>query len=106
MNGRPLHGVEIERPHDLTDLPNITIVLGEALRRAEITSIAVLAELGAERAWDRLHAAGARPDAHILLALEGAITGTSWRELPRARRCELLQWMTQHLAESRASSAL
>jgi hypothetical protein len=33
MNGRLLHLVEIERPHDLTDLPNIGIALGEALKR-------------------------------------------------------------------------
>lgn len=93
MNGRPLQLVQTERPHDLTDLPNITIVLGEALKRVGIGSIAELAALGAERAWARLNTAGARPDSHILLALEGAITGVSWRDLPRSRRSELLHWV-------------
>ena len=89
-NGRPMHLLHAQRARDLTDLPNITIVLGEALKRVGIASIADLGTLGAERAWERLCAAGVQPDAHVLLALEGAIAGIPWRDLPRSRRCELL----------------
>ena len=90
-----MHLLHAQRTRDLTDLPNITIVLGEALKRVGITSIAELETLGAERAWERLCAAGVQPDAHVLLALEGAITGLPWRDLPRPRRCELLHRVTQ-----------
>lgn len=90
-----MHPMHLERARDLTDLPNITIVLGEALKRVGIASIAELGTLGAERAWERLCAAGAQPDAHVLLALEGAIAGLPWRDLPRPRRGELLHRVLQ-----------
>lgn len=93
MNGRPISVVQSVRPHDLTDLPNITILLGEALQRVGITSIADLVAVGAENAWNRLGEAGIHLDAHVLLALEGAIEGVPWRDLPRMRRCELLHWL-------------
>lgn len=90
-----MHLMHVERARDLTDLPNITIVLGEALKCVGIASIADLAMLGAERAWQRLYASGAHPGAHVLFALEGAIAGIPWRDLPRSRHCELLHHVMQ-----------
>ena len=43
-----MHLMHVERARELTDLPNITIVLGEALKRAGIASLADLAKLGAK----------------------------------------------------------
>lgn len=76
---------------DLTDLQNVTIMLGEELGRVGIHSPRELSEVGAEQAWQRLRAAGFNPDAHTLLALEGAVQNVPWRSLASPRREELLR---------------
>lgn len=70
----------------LTDLPNISFLLGEDLAKLGITTPQRLIEVGAERVWDRLHAAGLHADAHVLLALEGAIMRLPWQSIPAERR--------------------
>lgn len=82
---------------DLTDLPNISSALGEALSRAGLQSPEALRLAGAEAAWNLLRMAGFRSCMENLLALEGAIQGISWESLPAARRFELVRFAAQRL---------
>lgn len=86
--------------HPVIDLPNITVRLAEDLRRRGIVSLEQLAALGSEESWRQLRAQGDSYDAHTLLALEGAITGTPWKELPSERRMQLIRMAIQHRDES------
>jgi len=82
----------------LNDLPNISIALGEELKRAGISTPAELAEIGAEEAWLRLRSIGVRQDCiHTLLALEGAVQETPWRLLASERRFELMRFAASTL---------
>src|SRR3954471_18183245 len=85
--------------HTLTDLPNISIALGEALRRVGIATPPDLFTVGAENAWLRLHAAGAHDCIQSALALEGAIQGQQWQRLDPARRFQLMQLVSKAVAE-------
>jgi DNA transformation protein len=76
----------------LNDLPNISIALGEELRRVGISTSTELARVGAEDAWLRLRTAGLHDCIHTLLALEGAVRRISWRLLPPERRMELMRF--------------
>jgi hypothetical protein len=70
----------------ISDLPNVSIVLGEELSRVGIHSADDLKRATAFGAWHRLHVAGMRRDVLVLLALEGAIQGVPWRSLPPLQR--------------------
>ncbi len=78
--------------HTLTDLPNISIALAEALRRVGLNSPQALYEAGAERAWTLLQQTGIRSCIQSLLALEGAIVGVSWQQVPAERRHQLMRF--------------
>lgn len=82
---------------ELTDLPNISVALGEALSRAGLQSPEALRLAGAEAAWNLLQIAGFRSCMQSLLALEGAIQGINWQALPAARRFELVRFAAQRL---------
>lgn len=75
---------------DLIDLPNMSFRLAEELAHAGIARVEALRRVGAELAWRKLRAAGFHPDFLALFALQGALEGKDWRELPRERRRELL----------------
>jgi DNA transformation protein len=85
----------VTRHRILTDLPNISIALAEALRRVGVTSPQALIELGAERAWTLLERAGVQRSIQSLLALEGSITGLSWQAIPHERRAALVRFAAQ-----------
>jgi len=76
----------------LSELPNISAALDEALNRVAMSSPEALKLAGAEAAWTRLHQNGFHPSIQTLLALEGAIRGVDWQSLPAARRFELVRF--------------
>lgn len=78
--------------NDLTDLPNISFVLGKSLKRVGIASAGALKRMGAEVAWNLLHKNGHPVSIQTLLALEGAIQRVSWQALPADRRSELVRF--------------
>jgi DNA transformation protein len=71
---------------ELTQLPNIGQVLAQKLRRAGIASYDDLVDLGSVEAylriWDRQDLIGY----NMLYALEGAIQGVRWHDLPTEQR--------------------
>lgn len=72
---------------DIEAVVNIGPVLAKELRAAGITSRDALQQLGAMKAWERLSQVNPDRDcASSLLALEGAIRGARWMELPEADR--------------------
>ena len=60
------------------------------LRQVGIRSREQLVEAGALGAFIKIKRAGFRPGLNLLYALEGAICACHWREVPEARRAELL----------------
>ena len=60
------------------------------LRQVGIRTHAQLADAGALGAFIKVKRAGFRPSLNLLYALEGAILGCHWRDLPEGRRGELL----------------
>jgi len=60
------------------------------LRQIGIRTREQLLETGALAAFVRIKRAGFRPGLNLLYALEGAIRDCHWRDVPEARRSELL----------------
>jgi DNA transformation protein len=75
----------------LTDLPNIGAVLAGRLADAGIRTASELATVGSVEALlrvrTRMDADG--PCANMLYALEGAVRGIRWHEIPERERAEL-----------------
>lgn len=61
------------------------------LRQTGVRSLADLQSVGSLAAFVRIKRAGFRPSLNLLYALEGAILGCHWQEIPDARRAELVQ---------------
>jgi DNA transformation protein and related proteins len=78
-------------PKPIESLPNIGPELAIQLNKVGITSAEELVGLGAMTVWRRLMRTGLRGEVNILLALEGAIEGIRWHEIPLERRQELKQ---------------
>ena len=70
-------------------VPNIGPELAAQLKEIGINTSEELLRIGAMAAWQRLVRAGLRDCMDSLLALEGAIEGVRWQELPIERREEL-----------------
>jgi DNA transformation protein len=70
-------------------LPNIGKVIAEKLKRADIHSYHELKKIGAEKAFLRLKMEDEDACLSSLCALEGAIEGIRWHDLPKERREEL-----------------
>ena len=83
-------------PKPIESLPNIGPELAIQLKKAGITNAEELVRLGAMNAWRRLVRAGLRGDVTSLLALEGAIEGIRWHEIPLERRQELKQFAVSY----------
>lgn len=60
------------------------------LRQVGLRSLDELAAVGAVEAYTRVHRAGFRPSTSLLYAIEGALTEQHWRDVPQARRDELV----------------
>lgn len=86
--------IAFPRANSLSDLPNISIALGEELRRVGVRQGSDLQAVGAEAAWSRVRSLGRHDDIQTLLALEGAIQGVAWRGIPHDRRAELVRFAT------------
>ena len=74
----------------LRDLPNLGPASERMLRAAGIETPEQLDELGAVEAYRRAVAAGAHPTRNLLWAIEGALEGLDWRQLPEERRRRLV----------------
>lgn len=99
LAGTPMSLIQHKRSTQLNDLPNISVVLAEALRAAGISTPQSLFEAGAQQSWCRLRARGNAPAGiHSLLALEGAILGLDWRSLPSDRRHALVRFASENLS--------
>jgi len=90
---------------EIQNLPNISIALGEDLRRAGFKTADDLIRCGVEEVWERLRVTGRHDDFHTLLALEGAARGTHWRSLPHERRAELLRYASHSMDRSAQHAA-
>lgn len=61
------------------------------LRQTGVRTLVDLQAVGALAAFVRIKRAGFRPSLNLLYALEGAILGCHWQEIPDTRRAELVQ---------------
>lgn len=60
------------------------------LRQVGLRTYEDLAAVGAVEAFMRVRRAGFKPSLNLLYALEGALLGCHWQEVPEARRHELV----------------
>ncbi len=86
------HSIHNRQKHEISRLPNIGKVLAEKLRKADIHSYHELKKVGAEKAFLRIKAFDKEACLSSLNAIEGAIEGIRWHELPGDRREELKQF--------------
>jgi DNA transformation protein and related proteins len=78
--------------NDLTTLPNLGKVLAEQLETVGIANSTQLKAVGAEQAFARLATLDESACINMLYALEGAIQGIRWHQLPSDRKKELLEY--------------
>lgn len=78
--------------NDLTTLPNLGKVLAQQLETVGISSGSQLKTVGAEEAFARLATLDNSACINMLYALEGAIQGIRWHQLPSERKMELLEF--------------
>jgi DNA transformation protein and related proteins len=78
--------------NDLTTLPNLGKVLVKQLETVGISSESQLKTVGAEEAFARLATLDDSACINMLYALEGAIQGIRWHQLPTERKRELLEF--------------
>lgn len=74
---------------ELTDLPNIGVVLAKLLTQVGITTPQELVSVGSENAFIRLKTVDPTACLSKLHALEGAIQGIRWHSMDKNRREEL-----------------
>jgi DNA transformation protein len=79
-------------------MKNIGKVLEDRLSQVGIETAQQLMAVGAERAFLRLRAVYPSTCINTLYALEGAIQGIRWHELPQWRKAELLCFFNQSKA--------
>lgn len=60
------------------------------LRQVGLRDLEQLAAVGPVEAYTRVHRAGFRPSISLLYAIEGALNGCHWRDVPQARRDTLV----------------
>jgi hypothetical protein len=72
-------------------LPNIGPKSAAWLRQVGIRSREQLIEAGTIATFIKVKRAGFRPGLNLLYALEGAIRDCHWRDVPEARRAELIE---------------
>ena len=77
----------------LTEMPNIGKVVAEKLILAGITSPEELKAIGSEQAFIRLQTIDETACLSMLQALEGAVQGIRWHNLPRERKEELKEFL-------------
>ncbi len=81
------HVIRVQlKMNDLTKLPNIGPVLAKKLNDIGVQSHADLAEMGSVAALIRIGQTDPTAFANMLYALEGAIVGVRWHDLPKEHR--------------------
>jgi len=76
----------------LTEMPNIGKVVAEKLCQVGITTPEELNEIGSEQAFIRLQTIDETACLSMLQALEGAVQGIRWHNLPKVRKDELKEF--------------
>ncbi|MDD2303997.1 MAG: TfoX/Sxy family protein [Prolixibacteraceae bacterium] len=76
----------------LTEMPNIGKVVAEKLIQVGITTPEELKAVGSEQAFIRLQTIDETACLSMLQALEGAVQGMRWHNLPRERKEELMEF--------------
>jgi DNA transformation protein and related proteins len=76
----------------LTEMPNIGKVVAEKLIQVGITTPEELSAIGTEQAFIRLQTIDETACLSMLQALEGAIQGIRWHNLPKERKEELKEF--------------
>lgn len=71
-------------------LPNLGLKSGQMLVQAGITSVRQLRKLGAVAAYLQVKRSVPSASLNLLWAIEGGLTGLSWREVARVHRTSLL----------------
>jgi DNA transformation protein len=74
---------------DLTQMPNIGKVVARELIQVGITTPEELCAIGSEQAFIRLQTIDETACLSMLQALEGAVQGIRWHDLPKERKEEL-----------------
>ncbi|OFX86909.1 MAG: competence protein TfoX [Bacteroidetes bacterium GWF2_33_16] len=78
---------------DLTSLPNIGKELAKILEQADIHSAEELKQVGSENAFIRIKTIDPSACISKLCALEGAVQGIRWHNLPKERKQELEEFL-------------
>lgn len=76
----------------LTSLPNIGKVVEQKLIQAGITTPEELIKMGTEQAFIRIETIDPTACLSMLQALEGAIQGVRWHDLPKERKERLKEF--------------
>jgi len=82
----------MEKPVLMEQMPNIGKVLAKKLNQVEITTPEELCAMGTEQVFIRLSAIDSTACLSMLQALEGAIQGIRWYDLPIHRKAELKEF--------------
>jgi DNA transformation protein len=77
------------RMGDLTKFPNIGPVLAGKLKQIGVRALADLIEMGSIEATIRIGASDLSACFNMLYALEGAISGIRWHDIPKGDREKL-----------------
>ncbi len=75
----------------MSKLPNIGPKSAAWLRQVGLRTQEDLAAVGPVEAYVRVRRAGFRPSLNLLYAIEGALTGCHWQQVPEPRRQQLVQ---------------
>jgi len=82
----------MDQSHPLTSLPNIGKVAAQKLIQAGITTPDQLIKLGTEQAFIRIETIDSTACLSMLQALEGAVQGVRWHDLPMERKERLKEF--------------
>lgn len=73
----------------LSQLPNLGPLLADRLTRADIQTAEELRAMGTEQAFIRLRSVYKEACINMLYAIEGAVQGIRWHNLPQERKDDL-----------------
>ena len=82
----------MDQSHPLTCLPNIGKVVEQKLIQAGITTPDELVKLGSEQAFIQIETIDPTACLSMLQALEGAVQGVRWHDLPKERKERLKEF--------------
>jgi DNA transformation protein len=85
---------------DLTRYPNIGPVLASKLNAAGINTLEDLVEAGSIEAMLQMGETNLSASANMLFALEGAIRGLRWHQIPKSERDKLWSEFKQAVARA------